>query len=401
MATGKIDKTSVAELAPGSTDRFLWDDQLKGFGVKVSPKGVKSYVFQFRMGGRGFPTRRYTLGRHGSPWTAATARTEALRIATLVRQRIDPVESDKRHRRDAVRLGFSTYADRFAESCTGIGWRKLVDRSLRLYLKPSLGKMSLPDIARSDVVLALDRIPNDQVANRRNVFAVARRLFRWAVSRGDIQISPMEGMETPPAVKPRDRWLTDKELPRIWNAAADCHTCFGPIVRLLMVTGQRREEVSGLAWEELDRAERMWTLPGERTKNGEPNYIPLNDLAISVLDEVAGEEKWPRRGRTFPTSTGGAFSGFAKGKLKIDGLIEQDGGDPMPDWRLHDLRRTVATGLQRLGVRFEVTEAILNHVGASRAGVAGIYQRHDWKKEKAEALRDWSAHVEELIRTLQ
>ena len=126
-------------------------------------------------------------------------------------------------------------------------------------------------------------------------------------------------------------------------------------------------------------------LSGDRTKNGEPTTIPLNNLAISELDKVAGSEKWPARGRVFPTATGSAFTAYHKGKTKLDKQISKDGGSSMPLWRLHDLRRTLATGFQRLGVRFEVTEAVLNHVGGSRSGVAGVYQRHDWKPEKREA----------------
>jgi integrase len=175
------------------------------------------------------------------------------------------------------------------------------------------------------------------------------------------------------------------------------HRCFGPIVRMLIVTGQRREEVASLVWEELDRDERLWTLPGARAKNGEPNRVPLNDLAIRVLDEVAAGTTWPKRGKIFPTSTGGPFTAYHKGKLMLDELVSSDGGDPVDHWRLHDLRRTVATGFQRLGVRFEVTEAILNHVGGSRAGVAGIYQRHDWKDEKREALTLWNDHLYAII----
>ncbi len=207
----------------------------------------------------------------------------------------------------------------------------------------------------------------------------------------------MEGMETPPAVQPRDRWLKDDELRRIWIHAPKTHPCFGPIVRLLMLTGQRREEVNDMSWTEINRTERLWSLPGERTKNREPNRVPLNDLAIAVLDELAGGAKWPRQGRVFATSTGARYTGYGKGKKKIDRLIAQDGGEAVPEWRLHDLRRTVATGFQRLGVRFEVTEAVLNHVGGSRAGVAGIYQRHNWKTEKEEALRDWGDHIARLL----
>lgn len=276
-----------------------------------------------------------------------------------------------------------------------------MNRSLRLHIKPVLREKALPTMTRPDVVAVFDRMPAEQVANRRNVFAVLRRLFRWAVSRGDISASPMEGMETPRAVKPRERWLSDKELARVWLHAPKCHHCFGPIVRLLIVTGQRREEIGGLQWEELDRDEREMRLSGARTKNGEPTLVPLNDLAIAELDQVAGSEAWPRRGRVFPTATSAAFTAYHKGKTKLDKLISQDGGAPMQPWRLHDLRRTLATGFQRLGVRFEVTEAVLNHVGGSRSGVAGIYQRHDWKPEKREALVMWNDHLSSAIEAAQ
>jgi integrase len=138
-------------------------------------------------------------------------------------------------------------------------------------------------------------------------------------------------------------------------------------------------------------------LPSERAKNGEPNTVPLNDLAVAIFDEIARGKDWPRRGRVFATSTGHNFSAYDKGKKKIDKLLTEDGGELVSAWRLHDLRRTVATGLQRLGVRFEVTEAILNHMGASRTGVAAIYQRHDWKSEKEQAMQAWGTHVQAIL----
>lgn len=397
MATGRISKRTLDAFQSSGVTGFLWDEDLKGFGVRVSASGAASYVVQFRMGGRESPTRRFTIGTHGSPWTPATAREEAIRLLILVARGIDPIEADKQRRREAVDLAFSKYADSFAASCKGRGWKTLVNRSIRLHLKPVLGNKPLPAITRSDVVEVFDRMPEVQVGNRRNVFAVLRRLFKWAISRGDILHSPMEGMETPPPVKPRDRWLGDAELRQIWQHAPKTHRCFGPIVRLLIVTGQRREEVAGLHWDELDREQREWSLPSDRTKNGEPNTVPLNDLAIAELDLVAKGQKWPRRGRVFPTSTGAGFTGYAKGKKKLDQLIAEDESGPIAPWRLHDLRRTLATGFQRLGVRFEVTEAVLNHVGGSRAGVAGIYQRHDWRVEKREALQTWSDHVAAIL----
>ncbi|MCW3838143.1 tyrosine-type recombinase/integrase [Sphingomonas canadensis] len=393
MATGKITKRTVDALLANAVTGFLWDEDLKGFGLKITSAGSASYVVQYRMGGREAKTRRYTIGGHGSPWTPSTAREEAARMLFLVAQGKDPVEADKQRRREAVDLAFSNYADRFAASCRGKGWTTLVKRSLRLHVKPVLRDKALPTIARSDIVDVFDGMPAEQIGNRRNVFAVLRRLFKWAISRGDIASSPMEGMETPPPVKPRERWLSDDELRRVWTHAPLCHRCFGPIVRLLIATGQRREEIAGLQWEELNRADREMRLSGDRTKNGEPTSVPLNDLAVAELDMVARSDRWPKRGRVFPTSSGAAFTAYHKGKTKLDRLIAEDGGEPVAPWRLHDLRRTLATGFQRLGVRFEVTEAVLNHVGASRSGVAAIYQRHDWKPEKREALNAWNDHI--------
>ncbi len=397
MASGKITKRTIDALIASRSEGFLWDDGIKGFGAKITKSGAISYILQFRMGGREARTRRCTIGSHGSPWTPTTAREEALRLSRLIGQGVDPVEVEKQRRREAVDLAFDNYADRFERSCIGRGWKLLVGRSLRIHSMPVLKSKPLPKITRADIVAVFDRMPDAQVANRRNVFAVLRRLFRWAVSRGDIDRSPMEGMETPPAVKARDRWLSDQELAMVWKHAPNTHPCFGPIVRLLIVTGQRREEVSSLAWEELDQAERLWILPGDRAKNGEPNRVPLNSLAVSVLEAVAGKPTWPRRGKVFATSTGGGFTGYHRGKEKLDRLIAEDGGEAMQPWRLHDLRRTLATGFQRLGVRFEVTEAVLNHVGGSRAGVAGIYQRHDWKAEKREAIDLWNDHLMKIL----
>lgn len=237
MASGKITKKTVDALIASRKEGFLWDDGIKGFGAKITKRGAVSYILQFRMGGREASTRRYTIGSHGSPWTPATAREEAQRLFVLIAQGVDPVEVEKQRRREAVDLAFSNYADRFESSCVGRGWKVLVARSFRIHVKPVLGNKPLPKITRADVVAVFDRMPQEQAANRRNVFAVLRRMFRWAVSRGDIERSPMEGMETPPAVKARDRWLSDEEVGRVWQQALNTHKCFGPIVRLLIVTG--------------------------------------------------------------------------------------------------------------------------------------------------------------------
>jgi len=394
LATGKVTKRSIDELAATAREEFLWDKDLRGFGVKITKTGVKTYVYQYRMGGREAPTRRHTIGLHGSPWTPATARQEAERLSLNVARGIDPNAAELERRRLAVDLAFEPYAARFRATCGDSGWGKMVERTLRLHVTPHFKRKPINTITRSNIAALLDTISPEKIALRRNTFAVLRRLFRWAVNRGDIPLSPCSGMDTPPAVVPRDRVLSDAELARIWLAAATAGKLFGPIVRLLIATGQRREEVSGLDWSEIDQHSRLWTLPKERAKNGIAHLVPLNECAIEVLRGLCGgQEEWPRKGVIFATSGGKKYIAHAKGKQQLDRLISCDGHSEMAAWRLHDLRRTLATGFQRLGVRFEVTEAVLNHLSGAKAGVAGTYQRHDWSVEKRQALDQWSKHI--------
>jgi len=414
MATGTISKRTVDALPTTGRTEFLWDDTLRGFGVRVTANGAKSYVYQYRTGGREAPKRRYTIGRHGSPWTPSLARAEAERLSLLVAQGIDPVEAENNRRRQAVDLAFRSYGDRFLSLYVKSEWAKsyaFAEGALRLHAYPVLGMKPLPSITRSDIAALLDRLAG-RTALRRNVYAVLRRLFRWAVSRGDIERTPLEGMETPSSPDARDRVLSDAELALAWQGTQSLGYPFGPLFRLLMATGQRREEVGGLEWAELDQSTLTWTLPAERAKNGQTHIVPLNALAVAELDGLSlpancKPPKWPKGGLVFTTTGKTPVSGHSRAKSRWDAEVakielkqaENAGRMRMviKPWRLHDLRRTTATGLQRLGVRFEVTEAILNHVSGSRSGVAGVYQRHDWKEEKRAALDAWSAHVSQLI----
>ena len=238
---------------------------------------------------------------------------------------------------------------------------------------------------------------HDRPAIARLTHATLRKMFRWAVSRGDLDRSPLEGVEPPPPVPSRDRVLSDQEIALVWRGSEELGWPFAGLFRLLLLTGQRRDEVASLNWIELDRIQALWLLPAHRSKNKKPHLVPLSEQAIAVLDEFVDGEDWPRQGLVFSTTGKTPVSGFSKAKKRLDEYVATAlEPNPLEPWRTHDLRRTVATGLQRLGVRFEVTEAVLNHVSGARSGIAGVYQRHDWAAEKREALAQWGASVARL-----
>lgn len=407
MATGRINKTSVDAAKRAGKDWLLWDDKLPGFGLKVTPSGSKVFIYQYRIGGRGAKVRRYTLGKLGK-LTPDAARKDAEDLARQVSKGIDPQREKVAKARQAADLAFNGYAKIFVDDCLKVKWKsshEAGEAHLRLHVTPILGSKPLPEINRADIRAVLKPLKS-KPATASYTFAVMRRLFRWAVSQGDLQTSPIDGMEPPPVPVSRDRVLNDAELAVVWRAADHLGYPFGPMVRLLITTGTRRDEVAGLEWSELNRDAQLWTLPAARAKNGTATSIPLSDRAVAELDALAkraGKDKgWPRKGFVLSTTGETGVSGFSRAKSRLDKLVAklaaaEDEPITVGEWRLHDLRRTLATGMQRLGVRFEVTEAILNHVSGSRSGVAGIYQRHDWGPEKATALQAWSDHLTSIL----
>lgn len=415
MAVGNISKDTVDKLAVGTKEHCLWDSRLKGFGVKVTPNGSKSYLVQYRTGGAGTPTRRVTIGKHGAPWTPAKARDEATKLLASVKEGIDPQERKTVKRREAVDLAFDKYAQHFLDQYGPRHWKAgtLADNRRYLTAKDApaaavLGRKPLPQIKRADIAAIFDDVGADKPGYARNLYSVLRKLFAWAVERGDIDRSPMEGFKGPRPVASRDRVLTDDELGHAWFAASSLQYPFGPLYRLLIATGQRREEVGSVDWQHLRRDAREWHLPSTKAKNAKANVVPLNSLALEMLDGIAGGDRWPLKGLVFTTTGKTPVSGFSKAKSLLDAEMlrlardaANQAGHAAEDaeitpWRVHDLRRTFATGMQRLGVRFEVTEAILNHVSGARSGVAGVYQRHDWRDEKRTALDAWGRHVQSL-----
>lgn len=422
MAKVRISKTSVDATAPSAAgDVTVWDDRIAGFGLKVTPAGAKVYIYRYRISRPGQASqtapRKYTIGRHGS-LTPDQARRRAQELAALVAQGVDPRQQELdaievRDKADALaeeqerarrNLAFSRISDMWLDQYAGdLARRKAsVDMArlvVRRYLRPRLGERPMPDIGRADLQPILDAIPTHKRGIRRAVFAYASVLWGWALRRGYVEANPLTAMEKPPAPAARERVLNDDELVLVWRTSEGVPMVWRTFFRLLILTGQRRSEVSGMRWEELDRRSAIWTIPPERAKNSKAHLVPLAPSALAEIDLAAGGPEWPREGYVLTTNSRSAVSGISKAKAALDAaMADTRAGQAIPHWRLHDLRRTVATGLQRLGVRFEVTEAVLNHVSGAKGGVAGVYQRHDWADEKRAALEAWAAQVEGLVK---
>jgi integrase len=277
----------------------------------------------------------------------------------------------------ALRAAFAAMWNRPAEELDHGG----VMRALRALRKPLKGAPEQRG----------NRTKGNAIASR--TAAYGRSCYTWAVKHQLVKANPFDAVPLSDfKTEARDRVLTDDELAAIWRAAeATDAKVFGSLVRHLILTGQRREEVAGMAWSEISADRQTWTIPASRAKNGKDHLVPLSAAARDLLPE---EPHANERGSelVFPGQRGTPFNGWSKSKAQLD----KDSG--VTGWRIHDLRRTLATGLQRLGVRLEVTEAVLNHVSGSRAGIVGIYQRHEWAAEKRAALDAWATHVMALVR---
>ena len=225
-------------------------------------------------------------------------------------------------------------------------------------------------------------------------------MFSWLVQHRMVPANPVSGVYKPPQAGDRDRVLTNAEVRWLWQACDEVGEPFGPLFRLLLLTGQRQTEVAEVTRAEVSEDGATWSLPGARTKNGRPHLVPLSALA---RDTLAGARPIAGRvGYVFTTNGRTPVSGFSKAKRQLDVkmLARARRDDPeatIPPWRLHDLRRTAATGMADIGIAPHVVEAVLNHVSGARAGVAGIYNRSAYADEKRAALDRWADHLSGLV----
>jgi len=406
-------------LEPRDKPYEVRDPAVTGGYVVVWPSRALSYVVRFRFQNA---SRKVTLGKFdadagGLAEIRAKAR-EAQNQLTQARKpsadALDPAAAKKAARlaatqtlqreRSAAKAAKEPQPDAFAkvvETYLATHGRNLRDSTrkeiARLFNKElsAWREKRLLDITTLDVHTVLDAITArnaDITANR--LHSYLRHFFVWAKGRKIIEVSPLEGVTKPTSEKnrARERALDDAELAIAWKGASTLRFPFGPFFRLAILTGARRNELSGMKWTEIDFEKALWIIPKERSKNGQEHQLPLAPQVVALLQSL------PRFTGPYVFSHGDApVSGHSKAKWRLDqAIVVANGGQPLKEFVVHDLRRSFATGLQRLGVRMEVTERLLNHVGESHSGIRRVYQRHSYAKEMREAAEHWASHVEQI-----
>jgi integrase len=377
----KLTSRNVTSLAlpAGKTDVIYWDDAVPGFGLRIRQAGARGWVYRYRFGNL---QRSVKLGSASSV-PLARARENASKLEAEVRLGGDPAGKKELAKQEAQNT-FALVAERFLDS------RRLelrpstvveYERHLRRDCK-SLHRLPASSVTQADIARLLNGAAGSATANR--VRATLSAMFVWALKEGMVlPHGNVAAFTHKRAETTRDRVLADKELKTIWGALGKDD--YSTILRLLILTGARADEIAGLEWQET--VDDAINLSGSRTKNGRAHAIPLSKPARKIISTIE------RRGVHVFGKRDSGFSGWSKAKVALDKKL----GESVAPWRVHDLRRTCASGMQRLGVRVEVIERALNHVSGSFRGVAGVYQRDPMTADVRDAFERWGSHVVALV----
>lgn len=385
---------------PDSTGRTPYrDTTTKGLELLVSDT-TKAWYWRFTSPKDG--KRAITkLGTYPAT-SLAEARARALEARNLVEAGSDPRDAFKASGAD---LTVADLIDSYMAKHVRPNLRRAghMEKRFQKDVRPKIGGVRLADLHRRDINRVLDSIlSRGSPTQARLVFQDLRALLRWAVARGDLDHSPMEGLPKPGAEKPRERVLSDAEIRTLWHSlpgglrkSKACQR----IVRLLLVTGQRVGEVAGMRRDELDLKARTWALPGSRTKNGQPHLVPLSDLAVEILEEApqeAGEGLF-----VFPCGEGHlAPQAVARTIVRANAATEKLplGRLGVAPWSAHDLRRTVLTNFAKLGIQPVVAGAVANHLSVTKATVTlSVYTQYTYDREKREALELWADRLRAIV----
>lgn len=396
----KMTAVTVEKMKPGETRIEKPDTLVKGLMLIVQTTGSKSWQLRYRAGG---VRRRMALGSYPDV-SLADARKAATEALVVVSGGGDPVGEKRAEKvvaelseRDKVENLVEQFAKRHLSTLKS---GATVKRELERHVVSVWGERDIHSITKRDVIDLLDGIADSgRGVSGNRVRSYVNKFLNWCVERDVIDHSPAMGVKPVVKEKSRDRFLSDDEIRWLWKACDRVGQPWGPLGKLLLLTGQRRGEVCGMTDREIDGG--LWSLSGERTKNGRAHTVPLSDAAVAVLGSV-GRIKGAR-GLILTTTGDTPLSGNHKGRNHLAKamaeIASEEAGKPIEidHWTFHDLRRTAATGMARLGIPVRVTEAVLNHVSGTGGGIVAVYQRHDFAEEKRQALDAWASFVIDLV----
>ncbi len=385
----KFTDRSIRNLKLRSQRYEVWEDNGKGFGIRVSPKGRKTWIFLYRFKKR---PRRMSFGTYPSVSLAMAHKRHAKAVAQLVEEGIDP-GAIKRQETARARTAptIPDLADEYMEfhaKKKKRSWRE-DQRMLDVYVLPKWKKLKVEGIRRRDLVLLLDDINAPIQANR--VLALVRKMFNFAIDRGILEATPFTRMKPPHEEKERGRTLPPDEIKAFWNGLdkSNVEKRTGLALKFLLVTAQRSIEVSDAARSEIDLYKRIWTIPANRTKNGYEHRLPLPDLAVELLGEayaLGGDSAY-----VFPDKKNGTKS-MNEGTLR-QAVSRNLAVFGTPQFTPHDLRRTASTMMRSL-VSAKGVDKVLNHIPPK---LERTYDQHDYMPEKRQALEKWAGKLREII----
>jgi integrase len=393
MPARRLTAAAVEKLLPPEAGRSeVHDAEVRGLILRVSYSGVKSWSFTYRV--RGQP-RRLTLGQYPGV-NLKLARERAREAKAAVQRGEDPVEDKKQEERDRRENGFTACVSEYVEKYAKPNQRtwEETQRILERLAVPAWRDRPVKEIRRRDVVDLLDTVAKDTPCQANQLRAHLSRMFNWLIEREVVEVSPVLGVAPRTKPQPRSRVLSDVELAALWKASGRLGGAFGAAVRFLMTTGVRRDEASKLRWDELDGD---WAaMPGSRMKNGRDFRAPLSATAKAIVDSMPklGEYVFTTNGRT-------PIGNWGHVKARLDQLMAEELREEVAGWRLHDLRRTVASGLARLGYRTEVIKRVLGHVAQASDVTSVVYNWHNYDAEAMEAVQKWAAHLARLATGLE
>lgn len=394
----KLTAATVDKMQPIDRRQEIPDALCPGLYLIVQPTGKKAWQVRYRHGGT---HRRMKLSDYPG-LSLADARARAREIFVAVGEGRDPSEEVKAAKapkpqddRDKVKTLIKQYDRRHLSSLKS---GTLVRRELDRFVVAAWGDRDIHSITKRDVIDLLDGIADSgRVVTANRIRAYLNKFLNWAVERDILPMSPAAGVKPVMKETSRDRVLSDGEVQWFWAACDAVGYPWGPLGKVLLLTGQRLNEVAQITDDEI-RGD-LWHLSAGRTKNGRAHDVPLSQPVRDVLADL------PRIGNRYIFTTTGCspVSGFFKARAHLAEAMEKiaakERGEPVeiPRWTFHDARRTAATGLARLGIPVRVTEAVLNHVSGTGGGIVAVYQRHDYAAEKQQALETWGRFVLSLV----